>query len=122
MRSRFLTSPSTFTSTTRQTFAFGHTDEDKLAVKAKIALDGNDGWIFRQKRDKLILPRDDARSSDRIPRDNQNAANTAHKWGRNCRNNRSQNNTMGDNAANDEHNLSPGGKSTPRIKFLVGMK
>ena len=46
MRSRFLTSSSTFTSTTRQTFAFGHPDEDKLAVKAKIARDGNDGWGF----------------------------------------------------------------------------
>ena len=67
---------------------------------------------FSAKTRQIDFTRVDARGGDRIPRDNRNTANTAHKSpGEKIQTQRilCQNNTMGDhgNAVNTGHNLSP---------------
>ena len=84
---------------------------------------------FSAKTRQIDFTRVDARGGDRIPRDNRNTANTAHKSpGEKIQTQRilCQNNTMGDhgNAVNTGHNLSPwrGWIDDPRIKYWFWMK
>ena len=76
----------------RQTSTRRHPDEDKLAAKAKIARNGNDGWgFFGKNATNWFYPASVPRAvTEYEERDNQNAANiegTQITRGENSRNN-----------------------------------